>query len=537
MNYLKRIIVVTLSLASTSVLLAQTFKLPDDNFKKCLKDRFPSTINNNGDLIIAEANKATGRLTCNEYEIENLDGIQYFTSIDILQAQQNNIKYVPSLNDLKDLVQLDLNKNELTELPDISKLSKLVKLSVQQNNISALPNLSNHPLLTNLVVHNNNLKIIPSLDKLTKLEYVNVAHNELKELPSLDKLVALHTIHCFANELSSLPRLDSLKSLEHIEAHNNKLTLLPNLPKTCRIRNFYANNNFITKLPDFSNCSSLEKVRMYGNDPLTFEDYVPLTSINKFDSIFKPSPQRPYKVGKKSAISEGDSLVLATGIDKNVQNVMYEWYKNGKLIKTVTNDYFKIPATTLSDSGKYTCVLKHPVFNIILLVTDTFYVSITPCVDFGELNFNIAEISCLTTGTLAITGSKHPIATYELIGKNTGKIYSNSTGKFTGLSETNYSLTLKSANGCVKKYANPIIINQKECEETILSPDGDGQSDSYYFPENGKVIIYNKQGEVMKTLLIPGEWNGYSDKGKVSSGFYVADINNGTRLIGITVLY
>ena len=322
-----------------------------------------------------------------------------------------------------------------------------------------------------------------------------------------------------------------------MQAHNNNLTLLPNLPKVCRLKSLYVNNNNLSKLPDFSQCGSLEKVRIYNNDKLTFEQYVPLTTIDSFDTIFKPSPQRPYKVGKKISISEGDSLVLATGIDKSVSNVQYVWYKNGKLIDTVANDYFKIPATTLSDSGKYTCVLKHPVFNIISLVTDTFYVSISPCVDFGELNYNISEISCLTTGTLTITGSKHPIATYELMGKNTGKLYTNNTGRFSGLSETTYSLTLKSENGCVKKYANPIVINQKECEETILSPDGDGQSDSYYFPENGKVVIYNKQGEVIKTLSIPGEWNGYSDKGKVSSGFYVADINNGKRLIGITVLY
>lgn len=537
MNYTKRLLLLTLSLASTSVLLAQTFVLPDDNFKKCLNTIYPTTLNASGELIISEASKITGRFSCNDYGIENLDGIQYFTSINILQMQKNNIKYAPSLNDLKNLEQLDLNQNELTELPDISKLAKLTKLSVQQNNLAALPDLSNHPLLTNLVVHNNYLKKIPSLDKLTKLEYVNVAHNELKELPNLDKLVALNTLHCFSNELTSLPKLDSLKSLEFMQTHKNNLTQLPKLPKTCRLKSLYINDNQLTKLPDFSNCGALEKVRIYNNDALTFEQYITVIGIDHFDTIFKPSPQRPYKVGKKVAISEGDSLILATGIDKNVPKVSYEWYKNGKLIKTVANDYFKIPASTLSDSGKYTCILKNPDFNIISLVTDTFKVSITPCVDFGELNYNISEISCMATGTLAITGSKHPIATYELIGKNTGKTYTNTTGRFSGLSETTYILTLKSANGCVKKYANPIIINQKECEEIILSPDGDGQSDSYYFPENGKVVIYNKQGEIIKTLSIPAEWNGYSDKGKVSSGFYVADINNGKRLIGITVLY
>ena len=537
MNYLKRIILVSLSLASTSILLAQTFVLPDSNFRKCLIERYPSTIDSKGELIISEASKLGSRLACNNYNIVNTDGIQYFANLTSVQFYSNKINYVPSLNDLKNLEQLDFTYNELTELPDFTKLSKLQKLSLQQNNLTSLPDLSSHPLLTSLVLHNNELTKLPNLDKLIKLEYVNVANNKLTELPNLDKLTSLNTLHCFTNQLKSLPKLDSLKSLAVMQAHNNKIAYMPNLPKTCKLNTLYINDNLITNLPDFSKCDSLVKVRIYYNDSLTFKHYLMLTNKIGYDTIFKPSPQRPYKVGKKVSISEGDSLILSTKIDKGVTGVMYEWYKNGKLVKTVSNDTFKFPATTLSDSGKYTCVLKHPVFNIISLTTDTFYVSISPCVDFGELAYNISEINCLSTGSLTITGSKHPIASYELTGKNTGKIYTNTTGRFSGLSETNYSLILKSANGCVKKYANPIIINQKECEETILSPDGDGQSDSYYFPDNGKVIIYNKQGEVIKIISIPGEWNGYSDKGKVSNGFYVADINNGKRLIGITVLY
>ncbi len=516
---------------------SQTFVLPDSNFRKCLQARYTAVLNTGGQLITAEAAKLTGTFACINQKITNADGIQYFTSLSVLQLTNNNISYIPSLVDLKNLVELDLSENQLTTLPDISKLSKLKSLSVEQNDLIALPDLSTNNLIDNLIAHNNNLTNLPNLDKLTKLSYINVSYNKLSALPNLDKLTSLTSLYCWVNELTSLPRLDSLKNLRNLHVFLNKLTVAPTLPKNNKIESVFINDNKISTLVDYSANSSLVKVRLYNNYGLSFKEYFKLTTKSGYDTIFKLSPQQKLVVGKMQNAHENDTVYLSTGIDKGVAGVRYDWFKNGTFYKSATNDLLAIPKCTFADSGFYACHIRHSAFAGFSLATDSFKVNILPCVEFKDFTITSTEINCLNTGTITISGDQSRISSFELKGINSGKIQTSTTGKFVGLSEPVYKLKAIAQNGCFKEYANSIIINQKECEEAILSPDGDGLSDHYFFPENGKVTIYDKFGKTIKTLTIPAEWNGTSEKGIVPMGFYVADVNNGKRFVGITVLY
>jgi Leucine-rich repeat (LRR) protein len=517
---------------------AQTVFIPDTNFRNCLKTRYPATLNNQGRLIVSEAAKIMGRFACVDGEIENVSGIEYFTNISELILYGNRIDEIPSLSGLKSLTNIDIANNDLERMPDISGLSNLRNLAVQRNHISRLPRLDGFPNMESLIVHNNDIQELPDFSKMTKLTHFNVAHNHLSYLPNLDKLTQLQSFFCQANDIVDLPDLKPLTKLTEMNAAYNNLSVSPEFAQGSPIKTVYLEFNDIRSVTDYSHCANLTKMRLYNNQ-LTFGELLKLTTKTTYDTIFKIVPQDRIKVGKRWELREKDTLKLSTGIDATVQGIKYEWYKNGTLVGVGVKDKLQVPNVSMADSGKYVCVMKHDAFPSLQISTDTFRLGVKPCVEIGDLAFLKTETTCLTNATLNITGQV--MATqkvhYELEAKTTGQKKTSESGSFTGLTEPVYKLKIRTANGCEQAYRSEITLVQKDCDEVLISPNGDGLEDAYFFPEQGKVTIYDKQGNVIKTLSIPSEWDGTSAKGKVPCGFYVADINNNQRLLGITVLY
>lgn len=512
-----------------------TAPIPDADFLRCLKERYPATINNGNLLIKSEAAKLE-TLQCPSFGIENAQGLEYFTGLTNLVLQDNQISYIPDISGLTKLRYIDLEQNRLDHLPDLTKLSHLLYLQANRNQLKVAPDLSGNDSLQEINLHTNQLDTLPDLSQLKQLRRLSIQYNKLKYLPNLEKLTALQALNAWKNQLIALPALDVLVNLNYLDISYNSLTALPSLGAKPNLQIFFANDNRISTLTDFAKCTSLQNVRMYNN-PLTFSEIQKTVSVPKYDSIFKFNPQQLLAVGYSAKVREGDTLLLTTGLDRGVPNVTYEWYLNGSMVATSTFDTLLLPKTKLLDAGGYTCKLRKTGFSVVLTTT-AFPVLVESCVDFKKVFVSTKEINCLNAGTVTVTGDglSH-IKLFELLSKTSGKKYVSTDGKFAGLSETSYSLKLTADNGCSKQDTALIALNQKECEEVIMSPDGDGVSDTFYFEETGKVSIYDKRGLLIKTLSIPGEWDGSSDKGKVFSGFYVADVNNGKKFVGITVLY
>jgi hypothetical protein len=126
---------------------------------------------------------------------------------------------------------------------------------------------------------------------------------------------------------------------------------------------------------------------------------------------------------------------------------------------------------------------------------------------------------------------------YELKSPITGKVFTSTTGKISGLTEPSYILSIKTPTGCSKSYPKEIKIPTQKCKDYLVTPDNDGNADTFFFEATGKVEIYDKRGNMVKRLTIPSEWDCTSDKGKVASGYYIANINDGESQIGLSVVY
>lgn len=469
----------------------QLVTLPDTNFRNYLKIRFPNTIHPNGQLIVMNANNAFGSLDCRKRKLESVEGLQYFVNLTDINLDTNNLRKLPNLSNFKNLQTLSANFNKLDSLPDLSKLFKLVKLNVGFNNLKSIPNLDKLTNLQTFFGRENQLESLPNLDKLTNINSFNVAYNNLKAAPYFGENSRLTELHLFNNYIDSLPNYSNYFNLTYCWVHNNNLT---------------------------------------------FKDVLIFKPLFWFPTFFC-LPQRPVKVGKKIQINEGETLSFATRIDTSLADVEYEWHKVGKAGSVGNEDVFTKENSQPTDSGRYYCIIKLPnIFNVHTLQTDTFVVTVTPCFDLASLSIFVTETNCTNTGTVVIKNELPPHLSLQLTGAS-GKTFNTTNGIFTGLTEATYQLTASPHSTVCGRNKKTIAVPTIACKDFLVTPDNDGQMDSFFFSASGTVKIFDKRGVAIKEMKIPGEWDCTTDHGKVPIGYYIAYINDGESQIGLSVMY
>lgn len=164
-----------LSMAQTSCIVT----IPDANFKNALLNHTPVIdTNEDGEIQCDEATSFAGTITVNNESIEDLTGIEAFTSITSLNCNSNN----------------------------------LTSLNVSQN--TALQQLyCTYNPLTNLVINTN-----------TSLTYLQCSNTELTSL-DISANTALEELYCGNARLTSLDASTN-GALKYFQCSNNQLTNL-----------------------------------------------------------------------------------------------------------------------------------------------------------------------------------------------------------------------------------------------------------------------------------------------------------------------
>lgn len=258
---------------------AQYVTIPDTSLLAFFKTHFPTCFS--GNLMDTTCK---GVVSCkfldfdysgNDSNISNLDGVQYFDSLLILNFGYLNVstivRFPPQLQSFAG------HSNPITSLPPIPEsvnsiyfdyhhLKQLPKLpdsleaiSVRYGELTSLPDLPNG--LTSLSCENNALTSLPELP--SGLQYMTCQFNQLKSLPkfpssltmveannnSLDSLPELPPglllLNCSHNNLSKIPSLPN--SLHDLFCSVNKISVLPKLPLSLSI--FWCDSNYLDSLP------------------------------------------------------------------------------------------------------------------------------------------------------------------------------------------------------------------------------------------------------------------------------------------------
>ena len=175
---------------------AQFAFIPDTNFRNFLMNNgFAGCMKGDSlDTTFTAVVNATS-IICNNQNIQNLSGIEYFDNLQQLNIIYNQVLYFPRLPE--SLLWFYCGDNNLSTLPALP--SALTVLNFEHNNLINLPPLP--PTLISLNCSQNQLSSIYSYPPyLIELICDQNAINYLAPLPS-----SMRYFYCSENQLTSLP--------------------------------------------------------------------------------------------------------------------------------------------------------------------------------------------------------------------------------------------------------------------------------------------------------------------------------------------
>ena len=277
-----------LLLLFTGMASAQIINFPDPVFKAKLlaadasnniaSNFFGQTkidTNNNGEIEVSEAVEIYS-LNVSASGITNLTGISEFTSLQILNCENNQLTTLDASN-LSSLIVLVCSNNQLTSL-NISGmfnlealecstnqlttmnvnglgLSRLRGLSCSNNKITSV-NVSGVSTLENLSCSNNLLTAL-NVSGLGNLKSISCGDNKLTAL-SIASLSRLEILWCYNNLLATLNITGAMTSLHELNCSTNQLTAL-NIPTAVNLEILRCSGNQLTAL----NTTNLVRLKIY----------------------------------------------------------------------------------------------------------------------------------------------------------------------------------------------------------------------------------------------------------------------------------
>ncbi len=242
--------------------LAEKGYIPDDNFEEALIS-LGYDYGTPDDSVYNSIVATVTSLSLSSKNIQSLEGIELFTSLEQLNFSYNDISKVDLSHNLN-LTELSCRENNLDSL-NVSNNSKLISLDCNGNQISSI-DLSSCLELQLLDCRKNTLQNL-DISHNVKLTQITCLENYLTGLdPSSNTL--LENISCAYNKLSSLD-VSHNPALIFLSCNSNKLTKL-NLSSNVLLKTIYCGYNQLTSL-DLSNNSNLRDLNCENNK---------LTSLN-----------------------------------------------------------------------------------------------------------------------------------------------------------------------------------------------------------------------------------------------------------------
>ena len=223
---------------------------PDENFR----NNVWWDLNTNRDDHFSPSEIANAKgIICDNNEISNLKGIQFFTEIWKLDCYYNNLKTI-DLSHNKKLSYINCHHNQLNEL-DVSGLPLLETFYCGHN---ALPSIdvSKNEKLEDFDCQDNHLDTL-DVSQNKELVKLSCGTNNLTELDVRENK-KLKELSCYESKLSNLD-LRNQTELEVLKCWKNPLSVL-DVSANTKLKNLDVSNTNLTSL-DATNNTALEKFK------------------------------------------------------------------------------------------------------------------------------------------------------------------------------------------------------------------------------------------------------------------------------------
>ena len=211
---------------------------PDENFR----NNVWWDLNTNRDDHFSPSEIANAKgIICDNNEISNLKGIQFFTEIWKLDCYYNNLKTI-DLSHNKKLSYINCHHNQLKEL-DVSGLPLLKTFYCNYNELPSI-NVSKNEKLEDFNCQNNHLDTL-NVSQNKELVKLSCGHNNLTEL-DVSENKKLKTLGCYENKLRNL-NLGNQIELEWLSCGTNPLSVL-DVSANTKLKELYVSKTNLTEL-------------------------------------------------------------------------------------------------------------------------------------------------------------------------------------------------------------------------------------------------------------------------------------------------
>lgn len=248
----------------------------DENFPDpYFRDNVWWDFNTNRDDHFSPSEIANAKgIICDNKEISNLKGIEFFTEIWKLDCYYNNLKTI-DLSHNKKLSYINCIYNKLEEL-DVSELPLLEKFACDGNKLQSI-DVSENKKLKDFSCKENSLGTL-NVSQNTELERLVCGHNNLTEL-DVSENKKLKQLWCYENKLSNLD-LGNQTELEVLSCGDNPLSVL-DVGANTNLKKLFVSNTNLTEL----NVSANTKLKNLdvSNTNLTSLDATNNTALATFN--------------------------------------------------------------------------------------------------------------------------------------------------------------------------------------------------------------------------------------------------------------
>ena len=300
---------------------------PDENFR----DYVAGEWDKDHDKYFSPSEIAAAKwISCDNKEISNLKGIEFFTNIWLLECYYNNLTTI-DLSHNKNLSYINCHHNQLKELDvsglpllktfycghnelpsiDVSKNEQLEDFDCQDNHLDTL-NVSQNKELVKLSCGDNNLTEL-DVSENKKLKELGCYRDNLSNL-DLGNQTELEWLSCGGNPLSVV-YVSANKKLKDLYVSNTNLTEL-NVSANKNLEDLYVSNTNLTSL-DATNNTALEEFK--GKD---CSYNIAVEGDGKFDLTTLPGH---FDASKATATGGGTINGNILTVDPNSKTFRYDY--------------------------------------------------------------------------------------------------------------------------------------------------------------------------------------------------------------------
>ena len=295
---------------------------PDENFRDYVAEEWDK----NHDKYFSPSEIANAKwISCDNKEISNLKGIEFFTNIWLLECYYNNLTTI-DLSHNKNLSYINCHHNQLKEL-EVSGLPLLKTFYCGHN---ALPSIdvSKNEKLEDFDCQDNHLDTL-NVSQNKELVKLSCGHNNLTEL-DVSENKKLKTLGLYENKLTNL-NLGNQTELEWLSCGTNPLSVL-DVSANTKLKELDVSNTNLTSL-DATNNTALEEFK--GKD---CSYNIAVEGDGKFDLTTLPGHFDASKATATSGgtINENENILT---VDPNSKTFRYDYDigQNNKKMNVVLN--------------------------------------------------------------------------------------------------------------------------------------------------------------------------------------------------------